>query len=450
MKNELLVVIGANAAGMSAASKLRRLDTKKKILVFEKGKHPSFSACGIPYLIGGEVKSAKNLIARTPEEFLLNQNIEVKIQHEVLEIDVSKKRILVLSLVDKTEFWQKYDDLLIATGTSPISPKLPGIEAKGVFAFSSLESGKSADQYIKKHQPKIAVIIGGGYIGIEMAEALLHLGIKVSLIDMAPQVMATLDPDMSEIIAAYMKKEGVHLFLGQKLESLEMDDSGTVSVVVTDKKRIKADLVILGIGVRPNSKIAEAAGLKIGAGGAIQVNKKLETSAEHVWAAGDCAESYHLVSGKEIFISLGTVANKHGQIAGININGGKAEFPGVVGTAITKFKDLEISRTGLSEKKANQEGIDYQVAIIESSVFSVYLPESEKITVKLLSEKASGRLLGGQIVGGRGAGKRIDVIAIALQAKMTARDLVFADLAYVPPLLGVWDPVQIAARQLVR
>jgi len=448
-QNNKLVVIGGDAAGMSAASKVRRIQKEREIIVFERGRHTSFAACGMPYYIAGQIDHPDRLIARKPEVFRNKQNIDVRTRHEVTRIDTGGKRIRVNNLETGEEFWESYGELLIATGASPMKPDLPGMDADGVFGLSILQTGIDVYNDIGEHKPKKAVIIGGGYIGIEMAEALLARGMDVSLVDMAPQVMATMDPDMASHITDFMLKEGVKVYLEETLERLEKNENGRVSAVVTDKQTLPADLVITGIGVRPNSGLAREAGLETGANDAIRVDKKMRTSVPGIWAAGDCAESYHLISEKPVFIALGTVANKHGLVAGTNISGGDKEFPGVVGTAITKFNNLEIARSGLSEKEAERLGIHFKSATIEARTRSGYYPGSAEIRVKLMVEEATRRLIGGQIVGMQGSGKRIDTIATALTAGMTASQIMDLDLSYAPPFSPVWDPVQIAARQLV-
>jgi NADPH-dependent 2,4-dienoyl-CoA reductase/sulfur reductase-like enzyme len=308
----------------------------------------------MPYYIGGQVESEEHLIARKPEVFREKQNIDVRIRHEVTEIDLKNKRVKVKNLDEEKDFWEPWDDLLIATGASPIVPKMENIDASGVFALSTLQSGIDVFNFIKEKKPAKAVVVGGGYIGIEMAEAFLGRSIDVTLIDMAPQLMATLDKDMADLILEYMKEQQVKVFLEEKLVKFEKNAEGSVKSVITDKQSIPADIVILGMGVKPNSELAAHAGIKLGAKDAIQVNKRLETSVPNIWAAGDCAESFHLVTQKQVHIALGTVASKHGLVAGINISGGSAEFPGVLGTAITKFNEMEISRTGLSEKEVKR------------------------------------------------------------------------------------------------
>jgi len=448
MDTPKLVVIGGDAAGMSAASKVRRENPGRKIVVFERGNHTSYSACGMPYYIGGQIQSEENLIARQPEVFREKQNIDVRIRYEVIEIDVDHKRVKVKNLDNEESFWETWDDLLIATGASPIVPKMDNVDAGGVFALSLLQSGIDVFNFIEKKKPAKAVVVGGGYIGIEMAEAFINRSMDVTLIDMAPQLMTTLDKDMADLILEYMGEQGVKVLLEEKLVKFEKNEDGSVKSAVTDKQTIPADIVILGMGIKPNSELADKAGIKLGAGDAVQVNKRMETSVPNIWAAGDCAESFHLVSQKQVHIALGTVANKHGLVAGINISGGNANFPGVLGTAITKFKELEISRTGLSEKEAKDLKIEYLSETITSVSPAGYYPAARKIYVKLVVDKQSKRILGGQIVGFKGSAKRIDTIATAITAGMTAQQLVDLDLAYAPPFSTVWDPVQIAARRI--
>jgi len=448
MNHRKLVVIGGDAAGMSAASKVRREHPDREIVVFERGRHTSYAACGMPYYIAGQIDSAEKLVARAPEVFREKQRIDVRTQHEVVEIDTAGRRVRVRDLGAEREFEENWDDLLIATGATPIMPDLPNVRAPGVFSLSTLQSGIDVFEDMKRHAPRRALIVGGGYIGIEMAEALLDQNLEVTLIDMAPQVMNTMDPDMADGIAQTMREAGVEIFLGEALKTIETGPDGRVRQVTTDQRRLDADLVILGLGIRPASELAKAAGIELGAAGAIRVDKHMRTSVPHVWAAGDCAESFHIVKEEPVFIALGTVANKHGLIAGINLSGGDAEFPGVLGTAITRFQDLEIARTGLSEKEAQDMGIAWRAKTIEALTRSHYFPGAGKIKVKLVVEDDTGRLLGGQIVGRVGAAKRIDTIAAAITTRMTAEQLAYLDLAYAPPFSPVWDPVQTAARTL--
>jgi len=448
MSDHKLVVIGGDAAGMSAASKVRREHPEREIVVFERGRHTSYAACGMPYYIAGQIDSAEKLVARAPEVFREKQRIDVRTRHEVVAIDTAGRRVRVRDLEADREFEETWDDLLIATGATPIVPNLPNIGAPGVFSLSTLQSGIDVFEDIERHAPRRAVIVGGGYIGIEMAEALLDRNLEVTLIDMAPQVMNTMDPDMADGIAKTMREAGVEVFLDEALKTIETGPDGRVRQVATDQRRLDADLVILGLGIRPASELAKAAGIELGAAGAIRVDSHMRTSVPHVWAAGDCAESLHIVKEEPVFIALGTVANKHGLVAGINLSGGDMQFPGVLGTAITRFQDLEIARTGLSEKEAKDTGIAWRAKTIEALTRSHYFPGAGKIKVKLVVEDGTGRLLGGQIVGRVGAAKRIDTIAAAITARMTAEQLSYLDLAYAPPFSPVWDPVQTAARTL--
>lgn len=449
MEKRKLVVIGGDAAGMGAASKVRRENPDWNIVVFEMGGYTSYAACGLPYYIAGDLKSVEDLIARTPEVFREKQNIDVRIFHQVTGIDTESKQVKVKNLSTGEEFSESWDYLLIGTGASAIVPDVPGIDAEGIYALSDLQSGIDTRHGIDKLNPAKVVVVGAGYIGIEMAESLLALRMDVTVVDMADQVMTTMDEDMAIMIADYMKEKGIHLITGEKLTGIEKDSKGKVKAVVTDKQTLEADLVILGLGVKPNTEIAEKAGIELGVRGAIRVNKKMETSVPGVWAAGDCAESWHLVKKQQVYIPLGTVANKHALVAGINISGGNAEFPGVLGTAITRFKNLEISRTGLSEREAKESGIDFFANTIESSTLSGYFPGTGKIKVKLVAEKNTQRIIGGQIVGFNGAAKRIDTIVAAITSGMTAQQIVDLDLSYAPPFSPVWDPVQVAARTLL-
>lgn len=449
MSKTKVIVIGGDAAGMSAASKIRRSHEDWRIVVYEKSPHTSYSACGMPYYIAGKVSSEEDLVARSPETFRDKYNIKAHTFHEVIQVDPPQQKVLVKNLQTEESFWDSYDKLLIATGASPKKPALPAVDSDGVFCLSTLQSGINTFEYIKKHKPKKAVIVGGGYLGVEMAEALLEMGLNVTLIDRNHYIMKTLDQDMSEDICGLMKKKGITLLLSENLTAFEANESGKVTCILTDKRKIEAELVILGMGVTPNSELAKLAGIKLCDTAAIQVNDRMETSASNVWAAGDCASSYHILKKKHQFIALGTIANKHGLIAGSNISEETLSFPGVIGTAITKFLELEISRTGLSETEAKALEIDYETATIKSSNFAGYYPESGEIKVKLLVEKGSRRIIGGQIIGQRGSGKRIDCIAACIMGKQTAFDLAMMDLAYVPPLSTVWDPIQIAARRLM-
>ena len=448
MKKNKLVVIGGDAAGMSAASKVRREQPDFEIIVFEKSEFTSYSACGIPYFISGKVENLEELIVRSPSEFIKKYNIQVKTLHEVLEVDTDNNKVLVHNYNDKTQFWESYDQLLIATGGKAFCPDVENHTADGIFGIQTLNSGKKVDAFITKHEPKKAVIVGGGYIGLEMAEALILKGIDVTIINRSKEVMSTLDPDMGKKVHDVLQNLGVTIYNLESLDYFEEKD-GIVTGVVTDKKTIKTDLVILGMGTAPNTSFLTKSKIKLSDKKAIKVNRFQQTNIKNVWAAGDCAETKNLVSKKPFYIALGTVANKTGLVAGTNIAGGTIKFPGVVATAVCKICVFEIARTGLLEKECKELKIDFVSTVIKSKTRAHYYPEAKDIFVKLIAEKKTGKLLGGQIIGEEGAAKRIDVLATALSNKLTLQNIIDLDLSYAPPFSPVWDPVQTAARKLI-
>lgn len=442
---ERLVVIGGDAAGMSAASQVRRQRPDLEIIAFERGAYTSYSACGLPYYVGGIVQDEADLIARSPEEFH-KRGIDTRVRHEVEEIDLGERRVRVRRIEDGTLLSEAFDHLVIATGAMPIRPNLPGSEANGVYGLSVLEDGIRLRQAVERDKPTYAVIVGGGYIGLEMAEALVMRGLRVSLVDRGSAVMSTLDADMGGLVSQAVRDVGAALYLEESVTAFETQD-GRVTGVTTDRRTLPADLVILGIGTRPNVALAGHAAIPLGQTGAIKVNARMQTDIERVWAAGDCAETFHLVSRQPVNIALGTIANKQGRICGINLGGGYATFPGVVGTAVSKICAVEVARTGLTEKEAGVLGLEYVVGKIESTTRAGYFPGAGKITVKVLAERRTGRLLGAQLVGVEGAAKRIDVFATALHAGMTVEQIQYLDLSYAPPFAPVWDPTLIAARK---
>lgn len=394
------------------------------------------------------VDDADALVTLTPEVFRKERNIDARILHEVTEIDLKGRRLQVRQLDgNKKAWWEPFDQLMIATGALPIKPDVPGVDATGIYGVHTLQSGIEVRTAVDQERPKRGVIIGGGYIGLEMAEALVRRGMEVSLVERAEQVMLTLDTDMGALVSEALMAVGVKLFREESLQGFDVRD-GRVQRVVTDKRTLPADIVILGMGVRPNAALAKEAGISLGEKGSITLNDRMQTDVEGVWAAGDCAQSFHLISKRPFYVALGTVANKQGRVAGINIGGGTAAFPGVVGTAVSKICAAEVARTGLQERELKQLGWKYVSERIESRTRAGYYPKAGRITVKVLAEKGSGRLLGGQIVGYEGAAKRIDILATALHGGMTVQEMVHLDLSYAPPYAPVWDPVLMAARQV--
>ncbi len=445
MQKERLIVIGGNAAGMSAASQARRHHQELEIVVFETGSYISYSICGLPYFIADLIREPESLVIRKPEVFREKMAIDVRLQHEVTRIDVPGRRIRVLRHESGRQSWESFDRLMIATGALPNRPDFLTPDVQGVFSVNTMKDGIVVKRLLNQGGIRQAVVVGGGYIGLEMAEALLMRNVDVSLIESAPQVMGTLDPDMAGIVSEAVVNRGIHLYLNEIVSDFEIKN-GRVTGVVTDQRHLPADMVILGLGVHPNSRLAEDAGIALGVKNAIQVNAHMQTSADGIWAGGDCVESHDLILQQPVHIALGTVANKHGRIAGLNIAGGDFTFPGVIGTAITKFFDLEISRTGLTERQLQTHHIAHVSGKIKTYSHAGYYPGAQHMVVKVLAEPKSGRLLGAQIVGKTGAGKRIDTLATAIQAGLTLDDLIHLDLSYAPPFSLAWDPVVIAAR----
>ncbi|MGH9118012.1 MAG: FAD-dependent oxidoreductase [Acidimicrobiales bacterium] len=435
-----LVVIGGDAAGMSAASQARRLDPKLEIVAIERGRHTSYSVCGIPYVVGGVVDDLETLVVRTPQEFQ-DLRIDVRTEHEVTAIDVDAGRVEVVDRAGDRSLSLGFDELLVATGARPRRPDLPGIELPFVRGVQTLDDGAALLDMVAQSKCGDVVVVGGGYIGLEMAEAFVQRGARVVLVEASEQVMSTLDADMAGLVADALRRFGVDLRTGVEVEGFE---EGKVHTAAGE---LPADVVVLGLGVQPNAELAGDAGIELGPTGAIAVDRRQRTRTEHVWAAGDCAGSFHLVSRRPVHIALGTVANRQGRVAGVNLGGGYATFGGVVGTAVTKICATEVARTGLNEREARAAGFEPVAVTIESTTRAGYFPGAKPITVKLVAERGTGRLLGAQIVGEEGAAKRIDVVAVAVTAGLTVSEMIDLDLSYAPPFSPVWDPVVVAARK---
>ncbi|WP_320783328.1 FAD-dependent oxidoreductase [Streptomyces sp. CRN 30] len=447
-----LVVVGGDAAGMSAASQARRLKGpgELEIVAFERGHFTSYSACGIPYWVGGEVDDRDRLIARTPEEHRA-RDIDLRMRTEVTEIDVAGRRVRARGVDSGEEYWTSYDRLVIATGARPVRPEMPGADAPGVHGVQTLDDGQALLDTLARTRGRRAVVVGAGYIGVEMAEALIHRGYGVTVVNRGREPMSTLDPDMGRLVHEAMEGLGITMVNDTEVTEVRTGDDGRVSAVVTPDAEYPADVVVLGIGVSPETSLARKAGLPVGASGGLLTDRAMRVRGhEDIWAGGDCVEVLDLVSGQLRHIALGTHANKHGQVIGTNAGGGYATFPGVVGTAVSKVCDLEIARTGLREKDARRVGLDFVAVTIESTSRAGYYPDASSMTVKMLAERRTGKLLGVQIVGREGAGKRVDIAAVALTAGMTVEQMTALDLGYAPPFSPVWDPVLVAARKAAR
>ncbi len=433
---------------MSAASQARRRRGADdlEIIAFERGSYTSYSACGIPYFLGGLVPDAEQLIARSPETFRDAYAIDVRLRHEVTEVDLGRRAVRARDLDSGEERWEGFDQLVVATGGEPLRPPLPGAEARGIFGVQTLGDGLAVRRALDEEQPRRAIVVGGGYIGLEMAEAFKAQGLEVDVVHRDPQPMPTLDPDMGVLVADAMRQMGVAVHSGEEVVGFETHQ-GRVTGVVTEGRCIPADIVVLGLGVRPSTTLAVAGGIPTGPSGGIRVDRRMGTEIEGVWAAGDCAEKFHRISRAPVSIALGTHANKEGRVAGINIGGGYATFPGVIGTAVTKVCELEVARTGLRESEAPGAGFEPLSVVVDSTTRAGYYPGAQPITTKMVVEKRSGRLLGAQIVGREGAAKRIDVLAAVLWSGLGVDEILNLDLSYAPPYSPLWDPVLIAARK---
>ena len=435
------MVIGGDAGGMGAATQARRLRPDLDIVALERGSRTSYSACGIPFLVGGEVSSPSDLVVRTPQEFREGHRIDVRVRHEAMAIDLDRREVEVRDHDHGRTVRLGFDQLVLGLGAVPKRPRIDGIDLPHVHGVQTLDDGEALLRRAESEHCKNVVVVGAGYIGLEMAEAFVRRGCNVTVVEAASEVMRTLDPDMGRMVTDAMRRHGIDVRCNVAVLAI------TEQSVVTEAAELPADVVVLGLGVAPNVGIARDAGIAIGPSGAIAVDRRQGTSVDGIYAAGDCVESRHLVTDQPVHIALGTHANKQARVAGTNIGGGYATFPGVVGTAVTKICDTEVARTGLGEQEAAAAGFRFHVARIESTTRAGYYPGAQPITVKLLAERRSGRVLGGQIVGREGAAKRIDVVAVALHARMTVEQMTHLDLSYAPPFSPVWDPVLVAARK---
>ncbi len=443
-----LVVIGGDAAGMSAASQARkrRGPDELQIVAFERGRTTSYSACGIPYWISGDVEREEQLVSRSPEAHRRN-HIDVRTRTEVIGIDLAERHVQARELDTGREYAEPFDDLVYAAGSVPARPPVPGIDASGVYGVQTLDDGAALRAALTEDVRRV-VIVGGGYIGLEVAEACQVRGLSVTVVDRSPTPVGMFDPDIGAFIADAVRGLGIELALADAVVEIVTDQDGRATGVHTASgRKLPADLVVLGLGVRPNVALARDAGIPLGPSGGIAVDHRMRTQVPGVWAAGDCVESIHRLSGQRVVVALGTHANKQGRVAGVNLGGGYATFPGVIGTAITKVCDVEVARTGLSEAEAEAAGYRFVSAAVDSTTRAGYFPGAQPIRVKLVAEKRTGRLLGAQVVGRNDAAKRIDVLATAIWNEMHVDDVLSLDLSYAPPFSPVWDPVLIAARK---
>ncbi len=442
------IVVGADAAGMSAASEARRVNPDMEIIAYDRGGFASYSQCGLPYLIGGVIEDRQTLIARTVEEFAA-RSISVKLGHEVVGLDPVRRVVRVRERNEGvTE--HPYDKLLLATGASPVRSSFPGFDLAGVFHLDVMEDALNLRAYLREHQPRRAAIVGGGYIGLEMAENLRRLGLTVYLVQRGSQLFPAMDVDISVPIDDELARHGVEVELCETVLEGCKGAHDRIVAIQTSQGTVPIDLVLVATGVCPNTALAEAAGVDLGRTGAIAVDDHLRTSVPDVFAAGDCAEHWHRLLQQPAWVPLGTTANKQGRVAGHNAAGKDEAFAGIVGTAVVQVFDLEVGRTGLTEREAAEAGFDCVTVTLDSTDHAGYMPDARALTVKLVAERDTGQLLGGQAVGYGGVAKRIDVVATALYAGLTVEELTRLDLAYAPPFNSVWDPVQVTATKLLR
>ncbi|MEA2192864.1 MAG: hypothetical protein QOI73_2985, partial [Solirubrobacteraceae bacterium] len=442
-----LIVVGGVAAGMSAAARAKRLEPDLDVTVYERSGHCSYTACGLPYHVSGVIADHRALVMRTPDEFA-RDGIAVRVRHEVTAIDARARTLSVRELDGGRERSESWDALVLAMGARPAGTDLPGAQLPGTFTLRTIEDARAIRAWIDEHGARRAVVVGGGYIGLEMAEALRARDLETTVVEREPRLLTLVDADVAQTIAAELERQGIDVRCGARVEEIAGD--ARVRRVVADGEPIAADIVVIGIGVRPDSGLAAAAGIALGPHRAIAVDARMRTSADGVWAAGDCCETRHLLHDGPAWIPLGTTANKQGRVAGTNVAGGDETFGGVLGTAVVKVCDLEVGRTGLGEQEAADAGLDVVGASITHLSRARYYPGHEPLQVKLVAERGTGRLLGGQLVGREGVAKRVDVVAGALHAGATADELSRYDLSYAPPFAPVWDPVLLAAREAAK
>ncbi|MHC4610857.1 MAG: FAD-dependent oxidoreductase [Planctomycetota bacterium] len=441
-----ILIVGGVAAGASAATRARRLDEDAEIVVFEKSGYVSFANCGLPYHVGDVIKSRDRLLLMTPERFSRQFRIEARVQREVVEIDRLAKRVRVRNLDSGQESWERYDKLILAPGARPIVPPIDGVEAANVFVLRNVEDMDAIRSWIDSRSPQRAVIVGAGFIGLEGAEVLARRGLQVNLVELQEQVLPPLDADMAAPVAAHLRDKGVALHLGTGLKSLERSGDLVAAATLDGGSRIETDLVLMSIGIRPNSELAAHAGLELGPRGGICVNERLETSDPSILAAGDAAEVVDAVTGKPTMVPLAGPANRHGRLAGqIAVTGEGPPAGRAAGTAVVGVFDLTVATTGLSDKAAQQAGIEHAHVVIRRGHHVGYYPGAEPMTLKLVYEPGTRRVLGAQAVGGAGVDRRIDVIATVIHFGGTVDDLASLDLAYAPQYGAAKDPVHIAA-----
>ncbi len=438
-----VVIVGGVAGGATAAARIRRLDEKAEIVVFERSGYISYANCGLPYYIGDTITDAEELTLQTPESFFSRFRVKMKVRHEVTVIHPDRKSVSVKNLATGEEFEESYDKLILSPGAKPTQPRLPGVGIDKVFTLRTVEDTFRIKEYINKNAPKSAVLAGGGFISLELAENLRELGMDVTIVQRPKQLMNPFDPNMAAFIHGEMRKHGVKLKLGYTVEGFE-EKNGGVDVLLKDHEPLNGDMVVLAIGVTPDSSLAKDAGLELGIKGSIVVNDRMETSVPDIYAVGDAVQVKHFVTGEDALISLAGPANKQGRIAADNICGGDSRYLGSLGSSVIKVFSMTAAATGINETNAKKAGLNVDKVILSPMSHAGYYPGGKVMTMKVVFEKETYRLLGAQIVGYEGVDKRIDVLATAIRAGLKATQLKELDLAYAPPYSSAKDPVNMA------
>ena len=438
-----VVIVGGVAGGASAAARIRRLDEHAQIIMIERSGYVSYANCGLPYYVGGVIVDRDELTLQTPESFWDRFRIDARVRQKVTAIDPEGKTVTVHALDSGKVYTETYDKLILAPGAKPTVPALSGVDSERVFTLRTVEDTLRIRRFIEEEKPKTAVLAGGGFIGLEMAENLAEMGIAVTIVQRPKQLLAPLDADMASFIHAEMRRHGVVLRLGETVEGFRQE-GGEMATLLEGTEPLRSDMVLLAIGVTPDTHLAKEAGLELGIRGSIVVNERMETSVPGIYAVGDAVEVTHFVTGQKALISLAGPANKQGRIAADNICGGNSRFHGSQGSSVLKIFDLTAASTGINEKNAKAAGIAYEKVVLFPASHAAYYPGAQSMAMKILYEKESLRLLGAQIVGGDGVDKRIDVLATAIRTKMTALQLTELDLSYAPPYSSAKDPVNMA------
>ena len=438
-----VVIVGGVAGGATAAARIRRLDEQAEIVGFERSGFISYANCGLPYYIGGVIEDPEELTLQTPESFFSRFRVEMKVRHEVTAIHPDKKTVSVTNLETGEAFEESYDKLILSPGAKPTQPRLPGVGLDRLFTLRTVEDTFRIKEYIDRNHPKSAVLAGGGFISLELAENLRELGMEVTIVQRPKQLMNPFDPDMASFIHSEMRRHGVKLALGHTVEGFEEKDGG-VDVLLKDEAPLHADMVVLAIGVSPDTHLAQEAGLELGVKGSIVVNDRMESSVPDIYAVGDAVQVRHFVTGQDVLLSLAGPANKQGRIAADNICGGDSHYTGSQGSSVIKVFDMTAASTGVNETNAKKAGLNVDTVILSPMSHAGYYPGGKVMTMKVVFEKETYRLLGAQIVGYEGVDKRIDVLATAIRARMKATELKDLDLAYAPPYSSAKDPVNMA------